>query len=522
MTQPRFDVARSRRTILQALFEARAAAGGKTEILEDADRAPITFDRLALGTFVLGEAIKPIVRNQTHVGIMLPSSIGCTVAFFATHAIGRIPAMLNFTAGARNIRAACKMAEVRTILTSRRFVGLANLEGLVADLGRDFRVVYLEDVREKMSALTKITGALKAKLGAGAAPARTPDDPAVVLFTSGTEGAPKGVVLSHANLVANVEQALAHVPFQPDWVFFNPLPMFHCFGLTAGTLLPVLSGHKTFLYPSPLHIKQIPELIRQSGANVIFATDTFLNQYIRASGPDDLRQLQLAVCGAEKVREETHRMLAAKSPGIILEGYGATEASPIIACNKPSMNKVGTVGAIFQGMEYRLEPVPGLDPEMGRLLVKGPNVMLGYLRHDNPGVLERNESGWHDTGDVVTIDADGWIAIKGRVKRFAKIGGEMVSLAAVETYAHAIWPENSHVCVSIPDQRKGEQLVLVTDRNGAKVEALHSWAKENGVPELQVPKKIVEVPEIPVLGSGKTDYVSVQKLVQDRSQQMAA
>jgi acyl-[acyl-carrier-protein]-phospholipid O-acyltransferase/long-chain-fatty-acid--[acyl-carrier-protein] ligase len=319
------------------------------------------------------------------------------------------------------------------------------------------------------------------------------------------------VVLSQSNLIANVRQIAQHIPLDLSWVMFNPLPTFHCFGLTGGALLPILSGLKSFQYPSPLHIKQIPPLIKDTQASILFATDTFLNQYARSAEPGELSGLKFIVCGAEKVREETHNLVAERfGPVPVLEGYGATEASPVIAVNTPTDNRRGTVGGLLPGIETRLEPVEGISGG-GKLYVRGPNVMSGYLVAG--GGVEPLVDGWHDTGDVVSITDDGWVKIKGRVKRFAKVGGEMVSLTAAEDLACAVWPDSRHAVIALPDPKKGERLILVTDRQDADATALIAHAQSIQAPEIAVPRKIIRVPEIPVLGTGKTDYVAIQRMV---------
>jgi acyl-[acyl-carrier-protein]-phospholipid O-acyltransferase / long-chain-fatty-acid--[acyl-carrier-protein] ligase len=414
------------------------------------------------------------------------------VTFFALHAFGRVPTMLNFTAGIRNLRAACELAGVKTVLTSHRFVEQGKLHDLIDALETMTRVVYLEDVRRTVGLPDRLYAA-----AAGAMPKQfrtplPPSDPGVILFTSGSFGAPRGVVLSHANLVANCRQIAQHIPLNPDWVFFNPLPIFHVFGLTGGALLPILTGMKAFQYPSPLHTKQIPPLIKDTGASVLLATDTFVNQYARAADRDELAGLTFVVCGAEKVREETHNLIAEKfGPIPLLEGYGATECSPVIAVNKPTDNRRGTVGGLLPGIEARLEAVEGI-PGGGKLLVRGPNVMAGYLRAD--GGVDPPAGGWHDTGDVVSITDDDWVKILGRVKRFAKVGGEMVSLTAAEDLASAVWPDCRHAVVSMPDPKKGERIILVTDRRDADVGPLLAHAQAVGAPEIAVPRKIIRVP----------------------------
>jgi acyl-[acyl-carrier-protein]-phospholipid O-acyltransferase/long-chain-fatty-acid--[acyl-carrier-protein] ligase len=433
------------------------------------------------------------------------------VTFFAVHAAGRTPTMLNFTAGIRNIRAACELAGVRRVLTSHRFIEQAKLHDIIDALEAKAAVSYLEDVRASVGLADKLYAAAAAALPrAFRAPAR-PSDPGVILFTSGSFGAPRGVVLSQANLIANVRQIEAHIALDPAWVMFNPLPTFHCFGLTGGMLLPLLAGMKAFEYPSPLHTRQIPPLIKDTGASILLATDTFVNQYARAAAPDELSGLKFIVCGAEKVRDETHDLIAERFGAIpVLEGYGATEASPVIAVNRPDDNRRGTVGGLLPGVEIRLEPVEGIA-DGGKLYVRGPNVMAGYLAPG--GGIEPPYDGWHDTGDVVEITEDSWVAIKGRVKRFAKVGGEMVSLTDAEDLACAVWPESRHAVLALPDPKKGERLILITDRQDAEAGPLIAHAQATGTPEIAVPRKIVRVPEIPVLGAGKTDYVALQRIV---------
>ncbi len=229
---------------------------------------------------------------------------------------------------------------------------------------------------------------LKAMLPARAPTTATPDDPAFVLFTSGSEGTPKGVVLSHRNLLANVAQVAARIDFSPADIIFNVLPVFHSFGLTGGLVLPLVSGTKTFLYPSPLHYRIIPELVYGTNATAIFGTDTFLMGYARTANPYDFRSLRFVVAGAEPVKAETRRVWMEKFGHRILEGYGVTECSPVLAVNTPMFNRAGTVGRMLPGIEHKLEPMPGIE-DAGKLHVRGPNIMLGYLRTEAPGVIEK-------------------------------------------------------------------------------------------------------------------------------------
>ena len=501
--------------VFDALIEASERFGAARLILEDQERKPLTYRDLIRASFALGRRVCRMTGPGEHVGLFLPTSAGAVVTFFALQAFGRVPTMLNFTSGARNLKGAVEVAGVKIVLTSRRFIAQARLEELAGELESVCRLVYLEDIRKKIGPLDRLYA-----LAAGSAPRRfrksvNPDDVGVILFTSGSFAAPRGVVLSQGNLVSNARQVATHIELDTDWVFFNPLPLFHSFGLTGGVLTPILNGLKAFEYPSPLHTKIIPGLVRETGANVLLATDTFLGQYMRAAAPGDLDGLIFAVCGAEKVREDTHRAFGEIAGAPVIEGYGATEAGPVIAVNNPSDNHPGTVGQLVPGVEARLEPVDGITGG-GRLFIRGPNVMAGYL-NDNSGALEAPPGGWHDTGDIVSIDKDGYVRLLGRAKRFAKIGGEMISLSAVEDLASALWPERWRAAVSVPDARKGERLVLVLE--GAQVDAkdLLTYAQSVGAPEIAVPRKIVTVPLPVLLGTGKTDYAAVQRIAEAES-----
>ncbi len=504
-----------RETLFEALLEARALYGRRKPMLEDIERKVLSYDRLVLGAMVLGRRFARTTAPKEVVGLMLPNAAGTGVSFFALQAYGRIPAMLNFTAGAANLVSACRTAQIKTVFTSRRFVEQAKLQEVAAALADQVHLVYLEDLRAEIGVFDKLAG-LFARRFAGRIHRRVaadPAGPALVLFTSGSEGSPKGVVLSHDNILSNCRQLGARVDFNPVDIVFNALPVFHSFGLTGGMLLPLFSGIRSFMYPSPLHYRIVPELVYASNATVMFGTDTFLTGYARMAHPYDFFSMRYVFAGAEKVREETRRAWMDKFGLRILEGYGSTECAPVLAVNSPMHFKPGTVGRLMPGIRHRLEPVPGV-PEGGRLLVSGPNVMLGYLKAERPGELEPPADGWYDTGDIVAIDGEGFVRILGRAKRFAKIAGEMVSLSAVETLVGGLWPENQHAVVNLPDARKGEQLVLVTDRPEAPRQALSEHARAEGATELMVPKHVLSVDQVPVLGTGKVDYLEARALAE--------
>lgn len=511
---------RSKRAIFQAYLESARKNGADAVALTDGDGKEFTFKDITRASFALGSALARKTRKKERVGVLLPTGAGAMIAFFAILSRGRVPAMLNFTSGSRNLLAACRAAEVSRIVTAKKFIELAGLEKLVAELSEAVDITYLEDVKEELTWRDKALAVAGPMLPGLLAATPHYDETGVILFTSGTEGAPKGVVLSHRNIIANIEQISEHVELLPTDIFFNPLPTFHCYGLTAGALWPILNGHPVVLHPSPLQTKIIPKRIFDTGSTVLFATDTFLSQYMRASEDGAMSSLRIAVCGAERVRDET-RQAAEKRFGFeVLEGYGVTEASPVLAANQPGDIRSGTVGLMLPGIETRIEPVEGLD-NAGRLHVRGLNIMKGYVTADAPGAVTPPPDGWHDTGDIVAIDDKGYMSIRGRLKRFAKIGGEMVSLAVVENCASAVWPDNLHAATIMPDPRKGEQIVLVTDRHEAPRGLLLAWAQSHGVPEIAVPRKIISVGEVPVLGTGKIDYMAVKTLAEEGLEALA-
>ena len=518
MSSLMFNTSNTSRTLFESVIDARRVHGGKQLVLEDVERSPMSYRRLILASFALGRRIKKHTRARENVGLLLPNTVGAVVTFFALQAFGRVPAMLNYSTGIKNLKASATAAAVKTILTSRKFIELGGLEEVATALEADHQLIYLEDIKKKVGLADKLFGLI-----ARTAPEfwhhrvsreTTPDEAAVVLFTSGSEGVPKAVVLSHKNLQSNRLQISARVDFSPADTLFNALPIFHSFGLTGGMLLPVLSGLKVFLYPSPLHYRIVPELVYDSNASIMFGTDTFLAGYARFAHAYDFYSMRYIFAGAEKLKRETRRIYANKFGVRIFEGYGTTETAPVLAVNTPMHIKQDTVGRLLPGIERRLEPVPGIE-KGGRLIVKGPNIMKGYMRVDNPGVLEEPEGGWYDTGDIVEIDDEGFVRIMGRAKRFAKVAGEMVSLTAVETAAATLWAEAQHAVVAVPDAKKGEQLVLLTTEKGADMSALRKFMRAEGMSELMAPKYLKLVDDIPVLGTGKTDYVTTQLLADE-------
>ncbi|MDD2839974.1 MAG: AMP-binding protein [Rickettsiales bacterium] len=495
--------------LFKSLVNAKKVFGGHRLILEDARRRPISYNSLIKQSYVLGEAFKEIVKED-RIGLMIFNSCDLAISFFGLIAVDKIPAMINFTSGLNSILGACKTGNIKTIITSHKFIEtleLMVLEQSIKDAG--IRLIYLEDV--KISLKAKLTGIFKSKTSY--LPKRDGNDASIILFTSGSEGTPKGVVLSHKNLQSNRYQMLGVLSLNSRDVFFSCLPLFHSFGLSTSFLLPVLSGMKSFLFPSPLKYRVVPELNYDTSATVILGTDTFLSGYAKLGHQYDFFNTRYVIAGAEKLKDSTRLAWMFKFGVRILEGYGATETSPVIAVNTPMYLKAGTVGKILPGMEYKLEKVDGIE-EGQKLLVRGDNVMLGYMRHDNPGVLQPlGNDDWYDTGDIVDVDDEGFIAIKGRLKRFAKIAGEMISLGAVEFAINTLWEGYLQGVVVVPDDKRGEQLVLITQKEDACANDLVEHFRKSGLSELWIPKKILVMKEPPVLGAGKFDYLGCQKMV---------
>ncbi|MGC1854279.1 MAG: acyl-[ACP]--phospholipid O-acyltransferase [Candidatus Aquirickettsiella sp.] len=503
------------KTLFQSLLEAQSIHKGSTKILEDVTRVAVNYNQLITRCFILGPCICRNTKYQEAVGLLLPNMVTAVVNFFALQAYGRIPALLNYTAGFVQIETACKIAQVRCILTSRKFIEVANLFELINRLNeKAIQIIYLEDIKEGITWKDKLRASLISrfpqyyyykKLKKGT----SPQDPAVILFTSGSEGEPKGVVLSHKNIQANLAQMTTQVDFNQRDIFFSSLPLFHAFGLTACIILPIYHGIKTFIYPSPLHYRKVPNMIYECNATIMFGADTFLAGYGRYAHPYDFYSIRYVFAGAEKLKEKTRKLWMEKFGIRIFEGYGVTEASPVISVNTPMQNKPGTVGNFLPGIRYELEPVPEIK-QGGRLLISGPNVMLGYLSKEQIGEIIPPSHGWYDTGDIVEVDAEGYLTIKDRAKRFAKISGEMVSLTAIENIIYDLWPDKHHAILSVPDAKKGEQLVLVTDYKLATRPMLIKAFKEKGLSELSLPRKLYFIDSMPLLGSGKVNYMAVK------------
>lgn len=506
---------RPQRTLFEAFLDGKDTFGAHYKLVEDIRLVEESYGSLLKMALGMMRLMSRLTVPGEVVGVLTPNAAPTLGLVLALSAGKRVPALLNYTAGADGLRAACTAAGIKTIIASRTFIEKARLTPVIEQLS-GIHIRYLEDLKQTITLGDKLWILWHLIFPRSAAIRQTPDDAAIVLFTSGSEGKPKGVVHSHASVLSNVAQVRAVADFTPLDKFMMALPLFHSFGLTCGVLLPLVSGCKVFLYPSPLHYRIIPEVVYDRDCTVLFGTSTFLGNYGKYAHPYDFGRLRYVVAGAEKLSEDVRKLWIEKFGIRILEGYGVTECAPVVAVNVPMACLIGSVGQLMPGMEYELEPVPGIE-NGGALHVKGPNVMKGYFLFDQPGVIQQAQSkgaGWYSTGDIVVRDDEGFIHIRGRLKRFAKIAGEMVSLEVVEKTATAAAPGFAHAASTRPDPAKGEALVLFTTAPELQRDQLLAAAKAAGSPELSVPRIIRHVEAIPLLGSGKTDYVTLKRMAE--------
>lgn len=507
-------------SLFATLLSAREQFGKKTAVLEDIERKALNYQQIITYSLLFSRLFSRITEEKERIGLMLPNSSAAAISLFALNAIGRTAAMINYTSGLESIQTSLIAADIQQIITSKRFLKEAKLEGIVAALPH-IQWHYLEELKPQITFKDKLWALWARRNPLRQLPKVDADAEAAIIFTSGSEGIPKGVVHSNRSLLTNVKQLHTVADFSPKDTFMVTLPLFHAFGLTVGLLTSLFSGAKAFLYPSPLHYRIIPELIYETQATVLFGTSTFLQNYARYAHPLDFSSLRYVVAGAEKLNEHVKESWLEKFGIRILEGYGASECAPVISINLPSNYKADRLGKLLPGMEAKLLPIEGIATG-GKLLVKGGNIMKGYLFADQPGVLSTtyldNHNGWYDTGDIVTIDEEGFLKIEGRVKRFAKIAGEMVSLETTERLFHEAYPDFQHAAVIRKDDKKGEAIVIFTTIPGdPDRKALAETARLLGLPELAISRDYRYLPELPRLGSGKVNYQALNELIEKRS-----
>ena len=477
-------------------------------IFDPAHEEGISYKDLLTLSFLYGQQIKSYVPEQENVGILIPNSIDTLACLTGCLAYDRVAAMLNFSAGFQSIQHCIKLAGIKTIITSRLFME-EHSEWIEKITQSGITLLYVEDMQK--SYWHHLTSWIDYKIKY--VPYRYSGlKRAVVLFTSGSETLPKAVVLSHQNITANIHQFASLIDINRTDILFNALPMFHSFGLVVGTLYPLLCGGRLYLYPTPLHYRQIPEIIYRIGATMMFGTDTFLKNYAKVAHPFDMHTLRFVLGGAEAVQDSTRNVWSERFGIRIFEGYGATECSPVVTVNNRIFCRFGSIGQFLPAIQYKLKKVEGIS-KGGELCVKGPNIMMGYISPEDYHKIIPLNDGWYATGDVVEIDDLDFVFIKGRLKMFAKIGGEMVSLLLVENIAREVNPKGNYAALSIEHETKGEQIILVSTDKNFSLDKMATIIKQRDYSDLLLPRTVLYKEEIPSLPSGKRDNTSLRQWV---------
>jgi acyl-[acyl-carrier-protein]-phospholipid O-acyltransferase/long-chain-fatty-acid--[acyl-carrier-protein] ligase len=477
----------------------------------------ISYGKALTGALLLGRYCSRI--QERNVGILLPTLSVTAVLFMGLQLFGKVPALLNYAAGAGPLHHMMKLGDIETVITSREFLERIGLSEAVF-AGK--HLLFMEDIRAAITWKETMKALWQSMLSSHLS--RTlPDDPgatAVILFTSGSEGLPKGVALSHENIITNIYQCLACMDINEDDYLLNALPIFHSFGLTVGTLLPLFAGAKAFLYINPLHYRVVPETVYDENCTVLLGTNTFLYGYARRADPYDFHTIRYIYCGAEALLDTVFSLYSKQFGKRILSGYGATECSPVISLNNELQFEYGTVGKLVPGMESKIVPVEGLDNKSGHvglLYVRGKNVMQGYLKNDAANYAYHViDNGWYNTGDIVEITAAGFVRIVGRQKRFAKVSGEMISLAAIEeALAYAIAERKDAAILAEPEQRHGERIILVTNDTALTLSDVRDILAIKGFSPLSYPREIIHLHTLPKLATGKIDYQQLRAVVSE-------
>ena len=499
--------------------------------MADTTGQKLTYGRALIGSFALGRVLARKTPNETAVGTLLPASVGCAVTNIALLNAGKMPINLNFTIGQEALDGAIQQAGIKTILSSRVFLKKANLPELPG-------MVFLEDLRKDVSGADKIIALLKARLMPMAllrrqhGGTRTATSPLItIIFSSGSTGVPKGVMLTHANILANVDSLTQIFPMSPKDRFIGVLPFFHSFGFTGTFWFPLLQGAAVVYHPNPMDAKTIGEIAEQYQATMLISTPTFCASYVRRCTKEQFAHLRYAIVGAEKLREQLATEFREKYGVGLLEGYGCTEMAPVVAVNRPNVEhptegqigtKAGSVGHPIPGVAAKVvDRDTGADLPVGQeglLLVKGPNMMAGYLNAPER-TAEAIRDGWYVTGDIAKLDDDGFIFITDRLSRFSKIGGEMVPHVRVEDAINEILGEVASAVTAVPDEAKGERLIAFYTRQDLAPENLWERLCQTELPKLWIPKRenLILLEAIPTLGTGKVDLRRIKDLARERT-----
>jgi acyl-[acyl-carrier-protein]-phospholipid O-acyltransferase/long-chain-fatty-acid--[acyl-carrier-protein] ligase len=485
----------------------------KPAIIDQTTNKRLTYKRALIGGLILADKFSGY--KEKHLGVMMPTSAGGFLSTIAVLIAGKVPAMINYSTDAeKNSRYAQTQCGFETIITSRALlekIGCPVVPGMVC----------IEDIMRRITVFDKIVAGVKA-IRSPEAIIRSLDrtevgDTAVILFTSGSEKAPKGVQLSHGNISANLRDILEALPLSSDERIMSILPLFHVFGHTINFWLPMTTGMTAITYANPLDYKTVPEIIRKEKATIIAATPIFFAGYLRESHQGDFDSLHLVMAGADKTPDGLRQGFREKHGIELFEGYGTTETSPAISFNTPSANRPGSIGKVLPGVEVKiadlLTDAPLAVGTEGRILVRGDLVMKGYLDPEQTAAVIND--GWYDTGDMGLLDDDGYLWHKGRLKRFVKIGGEMVSLVKVEAALEELLPAGIDCCVvDIPDETRGAAIVVVLTAEIDKEQILEQLKKV--LSQIEIPKNFMVIEEIPKMGSGKADFRSVTRIVREK------
>lgn len=494
-------------------FVCRCRENRRKPLFADSSGSSVTYGKALIAAFVLGRRLA--LFEEANIGIMLPNLVVTALVFMGLQIFGKVAVFLNYSSGQAALRRAMDLADLNVVVTSRAFMERLRIE---EDLFSGRRLVFVEDLKKAVAFRDRALALAESFLARGRGKADGDEHrTAVILFTSGSEGSPKGVCLSHENIITNVHQALSRIDVSAEDYFLNALPLFHGFGLTVGLIIPIFLGARSFLYVSPLHYRLVPEAAYGEGCTVLYGTTTFLSGYGRRADPYDFYSLRRVFAGGEPLTEAVFDLYAKKFGIRVMAGYGATECSPLISVNSALDHEYGTVGAVLPGMEWRLVAVPGIEDKegrVGRLLVRGRNVMKGYLKSEEASLSGLADGGWYDTGDIVEITQGGALRIVGRLKRFAKIGGEMISLSAVEEALSEAFGDRMTVAVmSEADERRGERLIAVASSRSLDIKAVREALKARDFPDLAIPRDLLFMKDMPRLGSGKVDHVRLGELV---------
>ena len=500
--------------MLQHRFiDAAKANPDKLAIVDRTTGRDFSFGRALLAALILARRFRKLERGR--IGIMLPTSAGGALAIVGAIFAGRTPVMINYSTGAtKNCLYAQQTCDFKKIVTARALLDKIGCEELPD-------MIFMEDILENLSRFEQLSALLKSKLPSSWLKRLTGsadlERPAVILFTSGSEKDPKVVQLTQRNLLSNIDSFSNMMDIYGMDNLLAVLPYFHVFGLTINLWTPLCLGMKAITYSNPLEFKTVAKIIKEDKPSLLVGTPLFLEGYARQSEPGDFESVELTVSGADKCPDSLRELYREKHGLEIFEGYGATETSPVISVNPRDANRPGSIGIPIPGTEVKIENIDTGEEcprgETGKIMVKGQGVMQGYL-NDIEETHLRIKSGWYDTGDLGLLDEDGYLWHKGRLKRFIKIGGEMISLVMVEETLNAVTPEEIECCaVELPDAKRGSRIVAVTNAEIDQTEVIKKLSEE--LPNLALPKKYVIVHEFPRMGSGKTDFRGLTNIVRD-------